>query len=187
MTDQASPQTVDFERLYQRLAAAEQALANSDEADQQRREEILRRRGEALAKARTEEEHVSLTVMSFRLGGGHYGVPFESLEQIVECQHLCPLNGAPRAVLGALAVRAGIVPVLDLRAVLGLSGGPLADLRFVLVVSAGAERFGLAVEETEGAVSFQARQLRPPPPGPFSALSLFGMLVLDVARLVVPP
>ena len=178
---------VDFELLYQRLAVAEQALADAAEAGDQRREQILRARGEALARARSEEEHISLTVMAFRLGGARYGVPFESLDQIVECERLCPLQGAPRAVLGALAVRAGIVPVLDLRVVLGLAGGPLADLRFVLVVSTGSERFGLAVEETDGALGFQARQLRAPPASPFSALSLDGLLVLDVARLSVAP
>ncbi len=178
---------VDFERLYQRLAAAEQSLADAAEAGDQRREEILLVRGEALARARAQDEHISLTVMAFRLAGGRYGVPFERLDQIVECDRLCPLQGAPRGVLGALAVRAGIVPVLDLRVVLGLANGPLADLRFVLVVSAGDERFGLAVEETDGAVGFQASQLRAAPTAPFSALSLDGLLVIDVARLVVPP
>jgi purine-binding chemotaxis protein CheW len=178
---------VDFERLYQRLAAAEQALVDAAQAGDQRREQILRARGEALAKSRADEEHISLTVMAFQLGGARYGVPFVNLDQIVECDRLCPLQGAPRAVLGAMAVRSGIVPVLDLRVVLGLASGPLSDLRFVLVVSAGPERFGLAVEETHGALGFQARQLRAPPGAPFSALSLEGLLVIDVARLVVPP
>lgn len=178
---------VDFARLYQRLAAAEQALADAAQAGDQRRESVLRARGESLARARSEAEQISLTVMAFSLGGGRYGVPFDQLDQIVECTQLCPLQGAPRAVLGALAVRAGIVPVLDLRVVLGLAGGPLSDLRFVLVVVAGEERFGLAVEQTDGAVGFEARQLRPSPGAPFSALSLDGLLVLDVERLTVPP
>lgn len=178
---------VDFARLYQRLDAAERALADAAEASEQRREGVLRARAESLAKARDEAEQISLTVMAFTLGGGRYGVPFGHLDQIVECTQLCPLQGAPRAVLGALAVRAGIVPVLDLRVVLGLAGGPLSDLRFVLVVSAGEERFGLAVEQTDGAVGFEARHLRPAPGAPFSALSLDGLLVLDVERLTVPP
>lgn len=177
---------VDFARLYQRLAAAEQALLEAAEAGDLRREAVLLARAESLARARSESEQISLTVMAFTLGGGRYGVPFASIDQIVECTGLCPLQGAPRAVLGALAVRAGIVPVLDLRVVLGLAGGPLSDLRFVLVVSAGDERFGLAVEQTDGALGFQARQLRPAPGAPFSALSLDGLLVLDVDRLVVP-
>lgn len=176
---------LDFERLYQRLAAAEQALQETVEAGDERREAVLLARAEALAKARTEAEQISLTVMAFTLGGGRYGVPFANLDQIVECTQLCPLQGAPRAVLGAQAVRAGIVPVLDLRVVLGLAGGPLSDLRFVLVVVSGQERFGLAVEQTDGALGFQARQLRPGPGAPFSALTLDGLLVLDVDRLVV--
>lgn len=187
MTDQASDENVDFSRLYQRLTAAEQALLDAAESAGERREAILRARAETLAKARADEEQISLTVMAFRLGGGRYGVPFADLEQIVECQHLCPLHGAPRAVLGALAVRAGIVPVLDLRVVLGLASGPLADLRLVLVVSVRGERFGLAVEDTEGSVGFQARQLRAGPGAPFSALSLDGLLVLEPARLTVAP
>ena len=96
MTPDRGKTEVDFELLYQRLAAAEQALL--DEAGDQGRETILLARGEVLAKARAEEEHISLTVMAFRLAGARYGVPFVNLEQIVECQHLCPLQGAPRAV-----------------------------------------------------------------------------------------
>ena len=179
--------SVDFERLYQRLAAAEQALVDAAEAGEQRRESILRARAEALSTARAEAAQISLTVMAFRLSGARYGVPFTQLDQIVECQNLCPLHGAPRAVLGALAVRAGIVPVLDLRVVLGLGGGPLADLRFVLVVSTGTERFGVAVEETDGALGLQARELRPPPSAPYSAMTVDGLLVLDVARLSISP
>lgn len=180
-----STDTVDFERLYRRLSAAEQALQETAEAGDQRRESVLLARAESLAKARTEAEENSLTVMAFTLAGGRYGVPFGHLDQIVECTQLCPLHGSPPAVLGAMAVRAGIVAVLDLRVMLGLAGGPLADLRFVLVVSAGSERFGLAVEQTDGAMGFQARQLRPPPGPPFSALTVDGLLVLDVERLTV--
>lgn len=178
---------VDFARLFARLDAAELALAGASEADGQRRERVLLQRAEALARAHAQTQQVSLTVMSFSLGGGRYGVPFAHLDQIVECANLCPLHGAPRAVLGALAVRAGIIPVLDLRVVLGLSGGSLSDLRFVLVVSSGPERFGLAVEQTEGAQAFEERQLRPPPGAPFKALSLDGLLVLDVDHLVINP
>lgn len=178
---------LDFSRLFARLDAAAQALAEDTDADGARRERVLLERAEALARARADAQQISLTVMSFSLGGGRYGVPFAHLDQIVECASLCPLHGAPRAVLGALAVRAGIIPVLDLRVVLGLSGGSLSDLRFVLVVTSGPERFGLAVEQTEGAQAYEERQLRPPPGAPFSALSLDGLLVLDVDRLALTP
>lgn len=173
--------SVDFEGLYQRLAAAERAL---HEPDDEAREALLQRRVQALARAREAAPEVALTVLAFRLAGERWGVRLTELEQVVECAGLCPLPGAPPAVLGALSVRAGIVPVLDLRALLGLAGGPLSNLAFVVVLVAGAERFGLAVEDTEGAVGLQADQLVAAPAGPFAAATREGLKVLDPGRLV---
>ncbi|MBE2253394.1 MAG: chemotaxis protein CheW [Myxococcus sp.] len=172
---------VDFARLYERLAEAEQALANEDSPA--RREAVLSARAQALARPRAEAAQLSLTVMAFTVAARRLAVPFSVLEQVVECRQLCALPRAPRGVLGALAVRTGVVPVLDLRVMLALPELPLADLQFVLVVSAGDERFGLAVEETHGAMGFEAHQLLPPPGPPFRAATTGGVLVLDVDRL----
>lgn len=177
---------VDFQRLYARLEAAERALDDTAAASDAHREAVLRMRAETLARAREEAAVDAVTVMAFRLGTARYGVPFEALDQVVECTGLCPLPGAPRAVLGALATRGGIVPVLDLGVLLGTAAAGLDDLQLVLVVMVGDERFGLAVEDTEGALDLERRQLRAPGPGPFTAMHADGLLVLDVANLTVP-
>lgn len=174
---------VDFERLYERLDAAERALEEAEAAAEQRRAEILTERAQAIGLARRQIEPGTLTVMAFTVAGGRYAVPFDRLDQVVECAGLCVLPKVPAAVLGALVVRTGIVAVLDLKVLLGLAERDLSDLRVVLVLKDGGERFGLAVEATEGALELPVKALRPAPPGPYTGLADDGLLVLDVPRL----
>ncbi len=178
-----SAANVDFAELYARLDAAERALEQSEEAAERRRAEILQERALAIGQSRRQAEPGTLAVMSFTVAGARYAVPFDRLDQVVECAGLCGLPKVPEAVLGALVVRTGIVAVLDPKVLLGLAERDLSDLRVVLVLKDGGERFGLAVEATEGALELPLKSLKAPPAGPYTGLADDGLLVLDVPRL----
>lgn len=60
---------------------------------------------------------------------------------------VAPLAGAPAGVLGVAVIRGAATPVVDVGALLGLSG-PAAPARFV-TVRTGAESVALAVEEVD--------------------------------------
>ncbi len=77
---------------------------------------------------------------------------WSSVFQVVDASGLTPLPATPPWVLGAILARTRVVPVLDLRALLGLEGGGMSDLSKVLVLEDGEDLFGLAVEELEGRV-----------------------------------
>jgi len=177
-----------FEELYRRLEEAERTLARGAQLTPEERRVILGERAKALASAREQTRGAAtLEVVAFRVGGERYAVPIEKVDEILEIKGLCPLMGAPRNVLGALVARSRVLPVLDLRQVLGLKGGGMSDLTKVVAVAEGEELFGVAVEEVEGKLEL----LRPETDahavtGPFLFVASDRLAVLDVAQLLEP-
>lgn len=152
----------------------------------EKRREVLEARARALAESRSEEQTEILTVLAFQVGGERYAVPIERVEHVLEARGLCPLPGAPRHVLGALVSRARVVPVLDLRQLLGLEGGGMSDLAKVIVLEVDEEAFGLAAEVVDGRQELLRSSLSQPPPGPFLHLTPDRLTVLDPEQLGNP-
>jgi purine-binding chemotaxis protein CheW len=172
---------ISFEELYRRLDAAEQALSNK--ADQKLRQEILGSRAKALAQTRSNEKANNREVLAFRVGGERYAAVIEEVDEVLEVKNLFPLLGAPRYVLGAVVARSRVLPVLDLRQLLGLEGGGMSDLTKVVVVGLGDDLFGLAVEEVEGKLELPRQGWQRPPSGPFLHVRADRLAVLDLSQL----
>lgn len=182
-----APRRASFEELYRRLEEAERSLARGAQLTPQERERVLAQRAEALAGARDRERvHDRLEVVAFRVGGERYGVPIAQVDEILEIRGLSPLLGAPRHVLGAVVARSRVLPVLDLRLLLGLEGGGMSDLTKVVALAEGDELLGLAVEEVEGKLELPRDGGSPPGAGPFTMVTSDRLAVLDVARLLEP-
>ncbi|MFP2934810.1 chemotaxis protein CheW, partial [Pyxidicoccus sp. 3LG] len=128
----------------------------------------------------------TLSVLAFQVGGERYAVRIEHVDHVLEARGLASLPGAPRHVMGALLSRSRIVPVLDLRQLLGLEGGGMSDLGKVVVVEVGEESFGLAAENVEGRKELPKGDLSQPPPGPFLFLTQDRLTVLDLEQLGGP-
>lgn len=152
----------------------------------EKRREVLQARARALAVSRTQERPEVITVLAFQVGGERYAVPIERVEHVLEARGLCPLPGAPRHVLGALVSRSRVVPVLDLRQLLGLEGGGMSDLAKVIVLEVGEDAFGLATEVVDGRQELLRSGLSQPPPGPFLYLTPDRLTVLDLEQLGNP-
>ena len=177
---------IDYAALRRKLDEAQAVLEGAQVLSAERRREVLAERARALAESRQEERRETLSVLAFRVGGERYAVPIDAVDHVLESRGLCPLPGAPRYVLGALVSRSRVVPVLDLRQVLGLEGGGLSDLARVVVVEAAEEFFGLAAEEVDGRQELPRAELSHPPPGPFTFLSRNRLMVLDLVQLSEP-
>ncbi|WP_242347087.1 chemotaxis protein CheW [Anaeromyxobacter terrae] len=150
------------------------------------RRRILEERAQAIADARETSAVATLPVVAFSLGGERYGVPVEDVFQILDAQALSPLPAAPPWLLGAAATRARVVPVLDLRQLLGLDGGGMSDLAKILVVDRGDEAFGLAAEVVEGQVELPREGLSTAVDGPFAWIAPDRLAVLDIGKLGAP-
>jgi purine-binding chemotaxis protein CheW len=183
--DQAS-EKIDYAVLRRKLDEAQAVLEGAQVLSPERRREVLLERARALAESRQEERRETVSVLAFRVGGERYAVPIEAVDHVLESKGLCPLPGAPAYVLGALVSRSRVVPVLDLRQVLGLEGGGMTDLPRVVVVEVAEEYVGVAVEDVEGRMELPRVELSHPPPGPFTFLARDRLMVLDLEQLGDP-
>jgi purine-binding chemotaxis protein CheW len=176
-----------FEELYRRLDQAERALIRDNAATPEERRKVLASRAQALSGARVQSKIASsLEVLAFRVGGERYAVHIGEVDEVLDIKGLYPLLGAPRQVLGAMLARSRVLPVLDLRQLLGLEGGGLSDLTKVVALAAGEELFGLAVEEIEGKLALERVTDASPATGPFLYVAPDRLAVLDLAQLASP-
>lgn len=180
----AAPAPVDFAALERQLDRAEAALAGVAGPEARRR--ILEERARAVAESRERVEVESVPVLVFRVGGERYAVEVGAVFQAVEARGLAPLPAAPPWLLGAIVARTRVVPVLDLRQVLGLDGGGMSDLAKVVVVEHDGETFGLAAEELEGRLDVPREGLSQSADGPFRWIAPDRLALLDLGRLGAP-
>lgn len=172
---------VDFAALQRRLDEAEASLAG--QASPAERQAILAERGRAIAAARQAARPEQLPVLAFSVGGARLAVEVEAVAQVIDARGLQPLVAAPAWLLGAVVARGRVVPVLDLRPLLGLAGGGLSDLTRVVVVEEAGDAFGLAVEALEGRVEVAREGLAAAAGGPYRWVAADGLALLDLARL----
>lgn len=172
---------VDFEALRRRLDDAQRALAGESGPEARRR--ILEARAVAVAATREVARTESVPVLAFRVGGERYAVDVASVFQVLESRGLAPLPAAPPWLLGALVARTRVVPVLDLRLLLGLEGGGMSDLAKVVVVEHEGDVFGLAAEELEGRLEVPREGLAPAATGPFVWIAPDRLALIDLARI----
>lgn len=155
--------------------------------DPERRRALLEARARALAEAREAPLAAGIPVLVFRLEERAYAVEVAAVGQVVEARGIWPLPASPEWLLGALVARTRIVPVLDLRPLLGLPFDGLASLRRVIVLERGGEAYGIAVSRLEGRRDVLSEEVAPPGPGPFRWSTADGLAVLDLDALAPPP
>jgi purine-binding chemotaxis protein CheW len=80
-----------------------------------------------------------------RVGAERYALPVADVRSIVDMEGLAPVLGMPATVLGLRTLDGALLPVFDLAALLGASGG--VPTRIVVVEPRGKAEVGLAVDE----------------------------------------
>ncbi len=150
------------------------------------RKRILDERARTIAAVRQEASVETIPVLAFRVGGERYAVEVNAVFQVLDMRGLNALPGAPPWLLGATVARTRVVPVLDLRQLLGLSGGGLSDLGHVVVVEHMGEAFGLAAESLEGRVEVPRTGLGAAAEGPFEWVASDRLALLDLGKLAAP-
>jgi len=155
--------------------------------DPERRRELLEARARAIAEAREAPLPGGIPLLTFQLEGRALAVDVADVGQVLEARGIWPLPASPSWLLGALVARTRIVPVLDLRPMLGLPSRGTASLRRVIVLERAGEAFGVAVARLDGRRDVAADEVAPPTSGPFKWCTVDGMAVLDLDALRPPP
>ncbi len=85
-------------------------------------------------------------LLTFALGEESYGLEILSVREIKGLSPVTPIPGAPPHVRGVMNLRGAVIPVVDLRAKLGLAGGAYDRFTVIVVVSVGDRTVGLVVD-----------------------------------------
>lgn len=184
MATEQQSNVVDFQALRQKLDRAEHVLQEGDQGEDRAR--ILAERAAQVARTREEALVGAMSVLAFKVGGERYAVEVGAVFQVVDATGLHPLPAVPNWVLGAILARTRVVPVLDLRALLGLEGGGMSDLAKIVVLEDGTDLFGIAVEDLEGRLDLEREKLAVSAEGPFAWIAPDRLAVLDLSRIGAP-
>jgi purine-binding chemotaxis protein CheW len=101
--------------------------------------------------------------LTFRLGAEEYGIDILKVQEIRSYEAPTRIANAPSFIKGVVNLRGVIVPVIDLRLVLGL-GDPRYDSFTVVIVLHALQRVvGLVVDSVSDVVALAGEQIRPVP------------------------
>lgn len=165
------------------------------EAEAHRRK-VLRERAEVLARRDADEfaPGGELDLLEFRLGSERYALEMRHLRGVHLLGHLTPLPCTPPFLRGIVNLRGRMVPVLDLRRLLGLPEQGLGDLHRIVRVGDDTSDFGLLADIDTAVCRIRREALQAPPVHIGAGASKFilgvtveRLMVLDMARMLRDP
>lgn len=115
----------------------------------------------------------TLSALLFQLGRELYAIPAEAVREIARYRSYTPVPGAPHTLPGIISQRGAILPVIELRPLLGLPEAPLSRAARLVVAHVGDVEMALIIETVIDLIEFPLAELTPPPPtltGPRAAL-----------------
>jgi purine-binding chemotaxis protein CheW len=157
---------VDWAEIRMRVGAAERAGAGEPAAFAERSRQVLEERARALARpALPPPAGDTLELITFALADEVYAIESRYVLAVFRLEDLSPLPGAEPPVCGVTAWRGGLLTILDLRPVLGLSVAALNDLNRVIVLGEDGPAFGILADAARELVTLPASDVRDPQEG----------------------
>lgn len=97
--------------------------------------------------------------IGFILEGNEYTVPILKVQEIIKIPQITKMPGVPPYIEGITNLRGRIVPVVNLKKILGIS--EVNSGSKVIVVSSGKITFGALVDDITGVVNIEESQVEP--------------------------
>jgi purine-binding chemotaxis protein CheW len=126
----------------------------------------------------TNRPKTSLNALGFSLQDHRYALPLEVVQEVALIVPFTPVGRLPRMVEGLIEYRGQVIPVLDVRAHLGVPARPADSHDHLVIVRAGTRITALRVDTVIGVV-----QIDPATVHTLDALQLPPAGVAGVARL----
>jgi len=152
---------VDWAAVRKRVADAGETRALSREA----KDAVLAERARILARPVEVPESLAsdLRLATFALANERYGIDANLVVEIGRLSDYTPLPHGPSHLVGITNLRGEILPVFDLRALLGLSRRALDDLARLVVLGRARPEFGILADSTRELVALSPAELLSPP------------------------
>ncbi|MCI0407905.1 MAG: chemotaxis protein CheW [Acidobacteria bacterium] len=156
---------LNWQESYTRLERTRQALEAGGNVPPEEAKRILAGRAQVLAKPLEEAPTVTdtLELLVFSIARERYGIETAYILEVVSLPGLTPVPSAPPFVLGVVNHRGRILPVLDLRRLLGMAGHGIVEGSRVVAVQAGGMPFGIFADAVAGTVRVSAQNVSPSP------------------------
>jgi purine-binding chemotaxis protein CheW len=161
----------------------------------EQRDAVFARRAEELAESPADEnqDQDTLEALVFALGGELYALPANQVHEVRPLSLLATLPGTPAFLAGLINVRGRIVPVVDLRPLLGLNTD--SPSTSVVLAAHRSGHIGLLAGGRPTVRPLDLAELSDPPPGQLSGIDsscIRGItpglvIVLDAERLLADP
>lgn len=113
----------------------------------------------AFSRPPPEPQPGAIDLLRIHVGADRYVVAMSEVAAVHVDRHVCPVPSAAPALLGLVAVRSAIVPLYDLRAILGITATGVP--RWCLVARAASAAF--AFDAFEGLERVSPAQVRAEP------------------------
>ena len=163
MRTSAEKRAFDWTEASARLERVARKLGAGEERSPEEIERILEERARHLARPATTPPAEDLAaVVVFPLARERYAVDLAGVAEVVPLCGLAPLPGAPAPVLGIVLHRGRLVPVVDLRRLLGGGEAALPEAGWLVVVGAGDASVGLLADGGVEVARVPSRGLAPP-------------------------
>ena len=104
-----------------------------------------------------------LELILLEVAGADFCIDIGYVREIRGFTAVTPLPQAPDHVLGVINLRGAVMPVLDLRAQLGLGRTEPTGRHVIVVVSQDGKTAGLVVDAVQETMIVEAGRLQPPP------------------------
>ncbi|HID11269.1 MAG TPA: chemotaxis protein CheW [Candidatus Latescibacteria bacterium] len=104
-----------------------------------------------------------LELVGFKLEGEEFGVPIQSVREIIRMQNVTRVPHAPEFVEGVINLRGQVVPIVDLRKRLGMPPKESDRLTRIIIVEPDGELAGFIVDSVTEVLRLRGDQIEPPP------------------------
>ena len=101
--------------------------------------------------------------LAFRLGDEEYGLEILRVQEIKGYSKITPLPNTPPEIKGVMNLRGAVVPIIDLRARLGLVEAEYTVFTVIIVVTVGTKVVGLVVDAVSDVLDVDSKVVSPPP------------------------
>jgi purine-binding chemotaxis protein CheW len=119
----------------------------------------------ALPGENVDQRSAGLALVTFEVAGQEYALPLEQVQEVVAIPNsVATVPRADAVLLGIVAHRDGLLPLLSLRALLGFSGEDTSAREKVVVTAVGEMRVGLVADRMRAVIHAELDLIEPSPP-----------------------
>lgn len=101
--------------------------------------------------------------LTFSMAGETYAIDIQTVREIRQSEATTPLAGAPDWVVGVMNLRGAILPIVDLRRLIGIAE-TASTHRVVIIVALRHALVGLLVDQVDDVIALSRSAVGPVPP-----------------------